>query len=154
MTRTVSKPCSTIRKAYHRGEETPAAELRGSSDAVAAIDRLAGELRESDRERAPALRPAVDRDRSSHRPDELIDDEQPEPGAAGLHRVGVFEAAELLEDLPLLVRRDPTPDVAHREDGMLAVPLDAHHDRRVRRREFHRVVEQVGEHLPDADPVA
>src|SRR5437867_6128039 len=105
MTRTESKPCSTICKAYHRLRAPPAAS-RGAFGVHVAGFCFAGDQLEPNDERGAASGETVNAERSAHRVHEGAHDEQAEPGAAGLHRVGVLEPAELLEDDLTLVGRD------------------------------------------------
>src|SRR5215208_5457232 len=110
--------------------------------------RLLGR-RQLDREgRARALG-GLDADRAAHAQDQLPADVQAEAGAA--HAAGEVrvEPVELLEDPLLLAGWNPEPLVGHEEAHAVAELLDAQDDDAAVRRVLDRVLDEVGEHLPD-----
>src|SRR5450755_2909729 len=70
-------------------------------------------------ERAPSSHLALDPYLPAVSLDDLLADPEPESRPFDLLRLGVVDAREFLEELPLLIRRDPYPLVGHRDDKLV-----------------------------------
>src|SRR6266540_744550 len=120
----------------------------GSGPAAAAVrpgpDHV---LRDLDVEGGAGAAVGLDPDPPVDTPHELAADVEAEPGAADPTRHVRVEAVELLEDAPLLGRRDAEPGVSDRETDVPVVRRDRDVDDAARRRVLDRVVDQVREHL-------
>src|SRR5215204_3080747 len=94
----------------------------------------------------------TDADAAAHPADELAADVQPQPGAARDLSLVWVRAVELLEDRPLLGRRDSDPLVLDLDPRAGRGATRGDGDRSAAWRVLDRVVDQVEEHL--LDPVA
>src|SRR5581483_5770365 len=111
-------------------------------------DRRRHLLRDLDHEGRSGLPVRLDPDPSVDPADELTADIEAEPGPADAPLHVRIEAIELLEDPPLLRRRNAEALVADREADVPVARLERERDRAAARRVLDRVLEQVREHLP------
>ena len=90
---------------------------------------------------------ALEADDTTHAVDDLLDDAQPEPGAAFLPRIAGVRLGELVEYVRLELVGNAGTMIAHGDtDGGLA-PGDGHHDLFPARGEFDGIGYEIGEHL-------
>src|SRR3954452_2353328 len=108
--------------------------------------------RHRERERGAVLRDRVDVQRPTVGLRDRARDEQAEPGARP--RVAARDPAELLEDQPPVLVRDPWPVVAHVDVDVAVLRVGAHLDLVSGRRLLDRVVDEVHQHLAKALGIA
>src|SRR3954453_4428062 len=93
-------------------------------------------------------------DGAVHPPHQLPRDVEPQAGAAHAARQVRVDAVELVEDPPLLARRDAEPVVDHAEADRVVTPGDLQLDRPAVVRVLDRVVDEVRQDLADLVRVA
>src|SRR5689334_8957917 len=102
-----------------------------------------GRERDLDLETASPAQLAASLDPASMLLGDMLDDREPEPGAAGVPRASSIHPIEPLEDARQVSARDPNARVRDREDGVRVGALDANLDPSAGSCEPDRIVQQV-----------